>query len=189
MVTETQWVNWTETRKVTGGPWGRSRKVWTSIKVLPQDERLFVLRSRDGQCFFAAFDYTWRTYTFETATYTDGPFATCQEALAKARLWFLDNPSGYTAQLLAKPNCDPNARAVLRAMNQGDETAIVALTDLASDMGIVTRETDDPDCWRSPPERNTNFWLSLTAELDKLGIMPMDITPHDLDDFDEDELP
>jgi hypothetical protein len=65
-----------------------------------------------------------------------GPFAAWAEAEAEARRWFLDNPAGAVAELLARQPHNPHIRPLLLALNGGDPTAGKALADLCEEAGI-----------------------------------------------------
>src|SRR5262249_40291220 len=98
--------------------------------------------------------------------YQEGPFATPEEAEAAARRWFLDNPAGPTAEVLAREPHDPTFRHLLLALNDGDPAAGLAFLDRCEEAGVrpelaelAARQLEDLGIWPveapglNPPRR------------------------------------
>jgi hypothetical protein len=109
----------------------RGKHGWREVFVFSQDKRLFIARSNIGWFFAVNYRQRWE----DKFHLQEGPFNTQGEAEAKARRWFIDNPDGDFAQLLARGHRVEELRNLAHNLNDGDPLALSALLDLA-------RETD-----------------------------------------------
>jgi hypothetical protein len=110
------------------------RHGWVSVHVFWRDARMHVLVDGQGGRFFAVTPARW-CVSGGRLLHREGPFASAEGAWAAARCWFLDNPSGSAAELLARHLHDPLLRELLLALNEGDLAAGSALQDRLADGG------------------------------------------------------
>jgi hypothetical protein len=111
---------------------------WREVSMACYDDRLYFLRSRSGEWFFAVLtDFRWQCTDGQTFDHREGPFTTEKQAWAVARHWFLDNPAGATAELLARHPHEPLFYQILQTIHEeADKTSVCALHDLAEAAGI-----------------------------------------------------
>jgi hypothetical protein len=131
---------------------------WSAVHVFWRDSRMHVLLDSQGGHYFAVTSGRWGV-TGSQPVYRKGPFATAEETWAAARRWFIDNPAGSTAELLARHPYDPVIRELLLALNEGDLLAGQALEDRLSDSGVgkhlfpeVKNQLHHLGIWPRPPE-------------------------------------
>jgi hypothetical protein len=131
---------------------------WKEVRVFWQDNRMHALLDEQGGRFFAVTFARWDV-SGNQLVHREGPFASEDEAWAAARRWFLDNPAGRTAELLARHPYDPLIRELLLALNEGDLLAGQALEDRLADSGVgkrlfeaVKSQLLHLGIWPRPPE-------------------------------------
>jgi hypothetical protein len=107
---------------------------WQEVRVFWKDSRMHVLLDEQGGRFFAVTFARWGV-SGDRPVHRAGPFDSQEEAWAAARRWFIDNPAGSTAEMLARHPYDPVIRELLLALNEGDLLAGRALEDRLSDSG------------------------------------------------------
>jgi hypothetical protein len=112
----------------------RPRHGWREVYHAIKDKRLLILRQRGAdrspRWVFGVRYNGWADWPNPgILEHQEGPFATRAEAEAAARRWFLDNPAGDVAELLARQPHNPGLRSLLVALNNGDLTAGNALHD------------------------------------------------------------
>jgi hypothetical protein len=122
----------------------QKRRGWPKVYAFGADRRLHVLRQAHGDWFFMVARRGWRHVLDEdNQAHREGPFKTLEEATAAARRWFLDNPSGRTAELLARHPYDSLLRELLLALNDGDLIAGEALKDRLAESGVPSHLFED----------------------------------------------
>jgi hypothetical protein len=134
------------------------RHGWKAVLVFWKDSRMHVLLDDQGGRFFAVTFARWDVSGGQPV-HREGPFASEEGGWAAARRWFLDNPAGSTAELLARHPYDPVIRELLLALNEGDLLAGQALEDRLADSGIgkhlfgaVQNQLHFLGIWPRPPE-------------------------------------
>ncbi len=134
------------------------RHGWKDVRVFWQDNRMHALPDEQGGRVFAVTFARWDA-SGTHLVHREGPFASEAEARAAARRWFLDNPAGRTAELLARHPHDPLLRELLLALNEGDLLAGQALEDRFADGGFGKRLFEEVKSqllhlgiWPRPPE-------------------------------------
>jgi hypothetical protein len=119
----------------------RPKFEWEEVLSATHDGRIYLLRDKKEQWFFAVVREFWVCSNGQLL-HREGPF-TFEEAQAAARRWFIDNPAGSTAEVLARQGSNlPEIRSFLVALNDGDLSACAALEDLAEETGIPTELID-----------------------------------------------
>src|SRR5262249_13430901 len=115
---------------------------WGAVYSARYDPRLHVVAERGLALWHfgvSRLRWRWARGAFE---HRAGPFGRRPAAERAARRWFLDNPVGVTAELLARHPHNPGFRALLLAMNGGDLDAALALPDLCEETGAPGRVVD-----------------------------------------------
>jgi hypothetical protein len=108
---------------------------WRRVYVALHDGRLHLLLDRMGDWHFGVLRLRWQ-HGGNDLEWRRGPFPSQAEAEAAARRWFLGNPAGPAAELLALDHpLVPGVRPLLAALNGGDPAAGAALLDLAREAG------------------------------------------------------
>jgi hypothetical protein len=110
---------------------------WLEVLSVNCDSRIYLLRNSDGWFIGLASyggGFNWAQHG-RWLPRRIGPFSTREEVEAAFRLWFLDNPFGPVATLLARHPWTPGFRPLLLALNSGDVLAGLAFNDLAREVG------------------------------------------------------
>ena len=136
------------------------RHGWRSVRVFWRDARMHVLLGEQGGHFFAVTAARWDVSGSQPVHREDSPRR--RKRGRRPGGWFLDNPAGSVAELLASHPHDPVIRELLLALNEGDLVAGQALEDRLVDRGIgkhlfgdVKEQLLSLGVWRGEPKRSS----------------------------------